>query len=127
MNCMGQYYHPLYFPELAAVRQHIADDCLALFDSIKESLPVPNAMVDFAWIAPGVVLLIEVNPLTEGLGSFPASTGLFDWDADRELIQGLASPRIPFELRLRSEPETSANLKIKSRVEWRDLIYGKYS
>jgi len=55
MNCMGQYFHPLYFPELGGKKEQIASDCLVLFDKIKDSLPVPNALVDFAWFGPGQV------------------------------------------------------------------------
>lgn len=55
MNCMGQYFHPLYFPELKDIKEQIASDCLLLFDKIKDSLPVPNALVDFAWLGPGEV------------------------------------------------------------------------
>ncbi len=55
MNCIGQYFHPLYFPELKEIKEQIATDCLMLFDKIKDSLPVPNALVDFAWLGPGQV------------------------------------------------------------------------
>ena len=60
MNCMGQYFHPLYFPELQDKKEQIAADCLSLFDKIKDSLPVPNALVDFAWLGPGQVATIHL-------------------------------------------------------------------
>jgi len=120
MNCMGQYFHPLYFPELQDKKEQIAADCLSLFDKIKDSLPVPNALVDFAWLGPGQVMLIEVNPLNEVLGSYSSSTGLFDWDVDKELIQ---SGTQEFEIRIRNSPELTSTLKLKSRQEWKSLIY----
>lgn len=87
LNCLGQYYHPLYFEELQSpeVQAQIIHDCCGLFNILKQkhNLPVPNALVDFAWLGPGNVMLIEINPLSETLGCFPASTGLFDWHADR--------------------------------------------
>jgi hypothetical protein len=124
LTCLGQYYHPLYFPWLETHRDEIVEDCLRLFNSkVKESLPVPNALVDFAWLGDGEVMLIEVNPLSDCLGSFSASTGLFDYEADRDLIQG-KDPHTPCILRLRDGPEDTMKLKIKSRPEWRNLVYG---
>lgn len=122
LNCLGQYFHPLYFPELIHLKEQIANDCLSLFDKIKDSLPVPNAMVDFAWLGVNNVLLIEVNPLSEELGSFPASTGLFDWENDKSIIQA-SEGNSKFEIRVRNGPESSYNLKLKSRPEWRRLVY----
>ena len=131
LTCMGQYFHPLYFPFLENYRKEIINDCLQLFnEKIKDSLPVPNALVDFAWLGgPNTtpetkqVMLIEVNPLSDCLGSFSASTGLFDYEADADLIQG-KDPNASFVLRLRDGPEDTMKLKIKSRPEWRNLVYG---
>jgi hypothetical protein len=84
LNCLGQYWHSLFFPHLQGpeIQRQISEDCLRFFDGIKDSLPIPNAMLDLAWFGPGEVLLIEVNPLKEGLGSFRGSTGLFDFYSD---------------------------------------------
>lgn len=125
LTCIGQYFHPLYFPELHPYREQIVSDCLRLFDEIKEILPVPNALVDFAWMGPGEVLLIEINPLSDCLGSFSASTGLFDYDVDKALIQGWDKDA-KCEIRLREGPEDSMKLKVKSRPEWRQVVYGKH-
>lgn len=50
-----------------------------------------RCIVDFAWLGPGEVLIIEVNPF-DGvcLGTFPASTGLFTWDDehDKKIMKG---------------------------------------
>jgi hypothetical protein len=54
------------------------------------------------------------------LGTFPASTGLFDWEADEDVLRGDK----PFEIRIRREPTSTLELKHKSRTEWRDVIYG---
>ena len=110
LTCIGQYWHSLHFPELEVgaarwrvplflgwyvspscfflLQEHrdaIVRDLCGLFESIRASLPVPTAMLDLAWLGPGEgALLIEVNPLMEGLGSFKGSTGLFDFYADGE-------------------------------------------
>lgn len=46
-----------------------------------------QCIVDFAWLGPGHVLVVELNPFDAVcLGSFPASTGLFDLDKPGEPI-----------------------------------------
>lgn len=122
LTCLGQYWHSLYLPEIQdiSVRDRIAQDCFDLFDKIKDSLPVPNAMLDLAWMGPGEVLLIEVNPLMEGLGSFKGSTGLFDFYADALVLTGEA----PFEMRIRTEEEDRATLISHMSMEWRKIVFG---
>lgn len=122
LNCIGQYWHSLYFPHLQdlELQRQIGVDCLHFFESIKESLPVPNAMLDLAWFGPGDVLLIEVNPLMEGLGSFKGSTGLFDYYSDAEVLQGTA----PFEIRVRTTEESRASLISHMSLEWRKVVFG---
>lgn len=122
LTCLGQYWHSLYLPEIqdSSVRDRIAQDCFDLFDKIKDSLPVPNAMLDLAWMGPGEVLLIEVNPLMEGLGSFKGSTGLFDFYADALVLTGEA----PFEMRIRTEEEDRATLISHMSMEWRKIVFG---
>lgn len=133
LNCLGQYYHPLFFSCLqsAEINDIIKSDCLDLFNAMKAkgTLPVANALIDFAWFGPGQVMLIEINPLSETLGCFPASTGLFDWEKDRSLIQRPKAEEFcarDITLRIRTEPETSYNLKLKSRPEWREIIYDSH-
>ena len=112
LTCLGQYWHHLFFPELADVKDQVAKDCQAFFETIAADLPVPNAMLDLEWLGPGNVLLIEVNPLAPGLGSFKGSTGLFDYEED--VLQGKA----PFEIRLcDKEAETLVVLIVVSKVE----------
>ena len=149
LNCLGQYWHSLYFPELQSTeaQECISRDCLALFEKLKDSLPVPNAMLDLAWLGPGEVLLIEVNPLMEGLGSFKGSTGLFDFYADAALLTGGEVPNTvassghsgevqsitvtgkqteqpQFELRVRTEPESRASLISHMSHDWRRIVLG---
>jgi hypothetical protein len=121
LNCIGQYWHSLYFPHLQnpEIQRQIAEDCLQFFETLKDSLPVPNAMLDLAWFGPGKVLLIEVNPLKEGLGSFRGSTGLFDYYSDASILQGEA----PFELRIRTVEESRASLISHMSLEWRRVIF----
>lgn len=119
LSCVGQYWHSLYYPQLEAQREDIIRDCQALFERIKGALPVPQAMLDIAWLGPGKeTILIEVNPLAEGLGSFKGSTGLFDYE--EPTLRGEA----PFELRLRSKPETRAELVTHMAQAWRKVTLG---
>lgn len=122
LNCIGQYWHSLYFPHLQDpdLQAVIASDCLKLFEKLKVSLPVPNAMLDLAWLGPGDVILIEVNPLMEGLGSFKGSTGLFDYYEDAPVLTG----KVPFEMRIRTEEESMESLISHMSIEWRNVIYG---
>lgn len=53
LNCIGQYWHSLYYPELIGIKDQVASDCLEFFELLKDSLPVPNAMLDLAWLGPG--------------------------------------------------------------------------
>ena len=78
-------------------------------------------MLDLVWIGAGQVILIEVNPLMEGLGSFRGSTGLFDYYTDSEILQG----RLPFELRVRTVEEDRATLISHMSLEWRNEVFGQ--
>jgi hypothetical protein len=120
LNCIGQYWHSLYYPDLIEIKDQIASDCLKMFDKIKSSLPVPNAMLDLAWLGNGEVILIEVNPLMEGLGSFKGSTGLFDYYEDEAVLTGKA----PFEIRVREVEESRSEIISHMSMEWRRVIYG---
>lgn len=81
-----------------------------------------NCIVDFAWLAKGEVIVIELNPF-DGicLGVFPASTGLFLWEKpeDRLVMTGQA----PFEFRLRENVLSDAQLKAQCNRDWREIIY----
>lgn len=120
LNAIGQYWHSLYYPDLQDLKEKIASDCLTFFEGIKDFLPVPNAMLDLAWLGNGEVILIEVNPLMEGLGSFKGSTGLFDYYADKDILTGKA----PFEIRVRDKEESRAELISHMSTEWRKTVYG---
>lgn len=141
LTALGQYWHSLCFPELqdARLREQVAADVAELFDSIKGGLPVPNAMLDVAWLGLGAptrdtkdsaddaiadgaakALLVEVNPLMEGLGSFAGSTGLFSYYDDADVLQG----RLPFEMRVRTEPEPRSQLLGHMSMEWRRVVLG---
>ena len=127
LTCLCQYFHPLLFPELAMLRQQILADIQMTFNTPKVLSAVQrlggHCIVDFAWLEPGNVIIVELNPF-DGvcLGTFPASTGLFLWDKpeDQLIMKGISS----FEFRLR-ETELAANeLKNQCNSEWRDIIYG---
>jgi len=79
--------------------------------------------VDFAWLEPGKVVVVELNPF-DGvcLGTFPASTGLFLWDDpdDRLIMTGAA----PFQFRLREQPLEDTKLKVQCNQDWRHIVYG---
>lgn len=121
LNCVGQYWHSLYFPQLVAIKDQVAKDLLEFFEAnVRDSLPVPTAMLDFMWFGPGQVLLTEVNPLMEGLGSFKGSTGLFDYYDDADVLTG----KKPFEMRIRLEEEPRAQLISHMSMDWRRVVFG---
>mmetsp|Transcript_72154 Transcript_72154/g.222913 ORF Transcript_72154/g.222913 Transcript_72154/m.222913 type:complete len:400 (+) Transcript_72154:48-1247(+) len=123
LNAVGQYYHPLAFPELAAVRGEIEADLRGVYQGLQgklEAAGFTHFIVDFAWLGPGDVKVIEINPFDGvALGCFPASTGLFKWEDERDrkiITEG------PFELRLRQEPLPDHELKHRLNPAWRDII-----
>lgn len=120
LTCMGQYWHSLYLPELEELREQIEIDCRALVEEIQDSLPVPQAMLDLAWIGPGEVILVEVNPLMEGLGSFRGSTGLFDYYEDSQVLSG----QLPFEFRIRQQEAPRDELLGHMSPAWRKILFG---
>ena len=107
-TCVGQYFHQLHFPELMGKAEVIRNDLQAFFKEIQPHVPVPCYMMDLVWFGPNKTpMLVEINPFDgEGLGAFPASTGLFDWDNDRAVMKG----EKPFELRLRTEEPTTEEM-----------------
>ena len=126
LTCLCQYFHPLYFPELVGKRVQIEADVKTIFKKTKLTDAVHrlggHCIVDFAWLGPGEVIVVELNPF-DGvcLGTFPASTGLFLWDSpsDQAIMKGEA----PFEFRLRENPLTDAALKAQCNPSWREIIY----
>ena len=88
-------------------------DCQATFNAPAVKAAVArlggHCIVDFAWLGPGEVIVIELNPF-DGvcLGTFPASTGLFLWDDPRD--QAVMTGEAPFELRLRTRVLESERL-----------------
>ena len=117
MTCIGQYWHHLHFPELKEIKEQIAEELLEFYNSkLKANMPVPCAMLDLAYVGPGEVLLVEVNPLTDGLGSFPGSTGLFDYEED--VLRG----KLPFELRLVEREADKHVLLNVMNPEWRAVL-----
>ena len=121
--CVGQYFHDLYWAELEGLREHITADAQRVFQEVVDHVPVASFMMDLAWIEPGKMVLIEVNPFDGvALGAFPASTGLFNWDRDREVMTG----RAPFELRLQPQkmsPQTLRMKKTQLSPTWWSIIY----
>mmetsp|Transcript_29291 Transcript_29291/g.91018 ORF Transcript_29291/g.91018 Transcript_29291/m.91018 type:complete len:369 (-) Transcript_29291:261-1367(-) len=125
LNALGQYYHPLFFPELADARERIAPDVRSVYQSLHGKLMVAgftHFVVDFAWLGPGDVRIIEISPFDgagAGAGGCPASTGLFrkDDESDCKVItEG------PFEFRLRQEPLPDEELSQRLSPAWRDII-----
>jgi hypothetical protein len=126
LTCLCQYFHPLLFEELAEKKEQILSDILAVFAGPQVTAAVQglggHCIVDFAWLGPGEVVVVELNPF-DGvcLGVFPASTGLFLWDnpIDHEIMKGSS----PFEFRLRECPLLPHQLKAQCNKDWRDIVY----
>lgn len=123
MNAVGQYYYSFVFPELEALRSDIERDLREVYESLRTKLNEAGfayCIIDFAWLGPKDVRVIEVNAFNGvTLGCLAQSTGLFlmDHDEDRRIIaEG------PFELRLRSEAMSDSALRMKLNNTWRDVI-----
>ena len=126
LTCLCQYFHPLFFPELIANKTQIEQDIMATFHTEKIMNAINrlggHCMIDFAWLGPGEVIIVELNPF-DGvcLGTFPASTGLFLWDKpeDQQIMKGETS----FEFRLRETELAPHQLKAQCNPTWRDIMY----
>ena len=119
LTCVGQYWHHLFFPHLQekVLQEQIASDLLEFYDTkIKASMPVPSAMLDLVYLGKGDIILVEINPLTDGLGSFPGSTGLFDYE--EAVLRGEA----PFELRVCTKIAELHILMKTMNPSWRTVI-----
>jgi len=127
LTCLCQYFHPLHFPEIASCIGEIENDVKRLVEDPAVAAAIArlggHCIVDFAWLGPGEVLIVELNPF-DGvcLGTFPASTGLFLWDnpEDRAVMRGEA----PFQFRIRDGPLDTPSLKTQCNPDWRSIIYG---
>lgn len=127
LTCLCQYFHPLQFPELAKQRDVIEADVRKCFAEPEVAAAVKklggHCIIDFAWLGPGQVIIIELNPF-DGvcLGTFPASTGLFLWDKPED--QAIMKGEAPFEFRIREVPLEESELKSQCNPTWRRIIYG---
>jgi len=123
LHAVGQYYHSLTFPELLPQRAEIEADIRTTYGELRPALGgagFTHCIVDFAWMGPGHVKVIEINPFDGlALGCFPVSTGLFRWDDDRD--QDIIKNG-PFELRLRTAALEQQELKFKLNTSWRAVI-----
>lgn len=125
LTCLGQYFHPVHFPELKAQAAQIEEDCHRCFEAVVR--PTLDALggrciVDFAWLGIGEVRIIELNPFDgDTLGTFGASTGLFSWEdaRDRQVMEG----QLPFELRIREAPLSSEALAQLSDPRSRAVLF----
>lgn len=124
LNTIGQYYHPLHFPQLEELRDQICTDLRKVYNDLRPRLSesgFTHCIVDFAWLGPEDVRIIEINPFDGvALGCFPGSTGLFRWDdpEDRRAIS-----EGPFEFRLRGAPKTLQEMKAQLNNSWRDIVF----
>lgn len=78
-------------------------------------------MLDFAWLGPGDVRVVEINPFDGAeLGTMKASTCMFTWDDPKDQ---LTMREGPFELRWRKEPKKTIDLKMDMQSEWRNVLF----
>ena len=127
LTCLSQYFHPLHFPGLVDQKADVERDILACVESADVRSAIDNlggcCIVDFARLAPGEVMIVELNPFDGmALGTFPASTGLFLWDdpVDHKVMIGEA----PFQFRIREVPMEEHKLKVDFNKDWCSIIYG---
>ena len=90
-------------------------DLESFYAMIKDHIPLDHYIVDFAWTEEKVYL-IEVNPF-DGELVFPASTGLWSWERDREQMT-----KGPLELRIRETVEETHVLKHSIDPRWRAIV-----
>lgn len=106
LHTVCQYFDLLRFPELKGLQEVIARDPQAVFAKLQDGVKalLPCCILDFAWLGPGNVQVIEINPFEVCLRTM----GLFCWTnpADNLIItEG------PFELRRRNQPLTEEELE----------------
>ena len=115
LTSVGQYNHPVVFPQLQSLVPLIQSDLETFYDSIKTQIPIDRYIVDFAW-TPEQVYLVEINPF-DGEIVFPASTGLWDWEKDKEqMMNG------PLELRIRTTEQDPLLLRNTTDPMWRAVL-----
>lgn len=116
LTSIGQYNHPVCFPQLLHHASEIESNLQAFFASVKDRIPLSRYIVDFAW-TPSRVYLVEVNPF-DGEVVFPASTGLWSWEKDRQkMMNG------PLELRIRLTEQSARDIKSSLDPQWRAVIF----
>ena len=116
LTSIGQYSHPVLFPELLEKAPVIQKDLEKFFDFVKPKIPLDRYIIDFGW-TDDRVYLIEINPF-DGELVFPASTGLWSWEEDRQqMMYG------PLELRLRHEKQSDIVLKKTLDPQWRTVLF----
>ena len=116
LTSIGQYNHPVMFPQLKALVLRIQSDLETFFLTVKDKIPLDRYIVDFAWTKERV-FLVEVNPF-DGEIVFPASTGLWSWEKDKEqMMNG------PLKLRIRETEEDPFILKKNIDPLWRAVIF----
>ena len=116
LTSVGQYNHPVVFSDLKEKTPKILSDLEAFFQSIKAMIPLERYIIDFAW-TPEKVFLVEINPF-DGEIVFPASTGLWNWDTDRQqMMNG------PLELRIREDELDEQSLKRTTDPMWRAVMF----
>ena len=165
---MWQYYHALYFPELQPpsdsadsenvesvdddLRPRILKDFHTIaFNATRRKqlrqIGLDTCVIDFAWLGPGKVQVIEVNPFdpVNGIGTSPGSMGsLFRWDdgSDRRIITGetktstcasedskISGERLLNDVfdgvhfRVQRNLMTEREMKMKLNREFRDVIF----
>ncbi len=116
LTSIGQYNHPVVFPELLDKTELIKADLKAFYDRIKSKIPLTKYIIDFAWTKDRVYL-IEINPF-DGEIVYPASTGLWSWEEDREQMM-----RGDLALRVRTDQQSDFILKKTLDPQWRNVLF----
>ncbi|KAL5516415.1 hypothetical protein EMCRGX_G001730 [Ephydatia muelleri] len=95
-------------------RERIKTDLERFFATVKDRIPLEHYTVDFAWTEDRVYI-IEVNTFD---GEFNASTGLWNWEEDREqMMKG------PLELRIREAEQDSKVLVSTIEPVWKAVVF----
>lgn len=62
LTALSQYCYMQYYPELVKEKKKYKRLIKKFFESIKDSIPMENSVVDFGVFEDGTVKIIEINP-----------------------------------------------------------------
>jgi hypothetical protein len=121
LTALSQYYSVSVYDEILTQASKLEEKIRDFVAQIGPLLPCEAVVMDIGVEEKsGRVFLIELNPFNdyEGCGT---SAAMFDWTADREVLEG----RAPFEFRIETEVKSDADIEKMLGNNWRELVFPK--